>query len=149
MTKEFAIGTRVRTKRIDNPSDDWTMSARSDREFGITGTVIKESNSHGLCYGVRHDDTRVVGYYEPRELDILEHKICVSPDELERFCKGGALPPAGLEWQIGKTAIAILFVRNAENYITHLKGIIEKVKSGEITLESDPELFKALPESEW
>jgi hypothetical protein len=66
--------------------------------------------------------------------------------------KHGALPPPRAQWQIGKTAASINFVRLAELYITELSGdpvavtilceLIDKVKRGEIVL---PEIVTPNP----
>jgi len=46
----------------------------------------------------------------------------------------GALPPPGLEWQMGKTAASIFFVKEAESAIGWLLSQIEAVKKGELVL---------------
>ncbi len=62
----------------------------------------------------------------------------------------GALPPRGMEWQMGKTAASILFVKRAEQFLEALpeakfafdvelqhealREHVAKVKSGEIVL---------------
>lgn len=35
-------------------------------------------------------------------------------------CIGGALPPPGIEWQIGKTEASILYVQNTEAFLESL-----------------------------
>lgn len=64
-------GTKVKTVKPEVESNDWVPEALASRKWGVTGEVVKHSDSHGLCYGVRHDDGSA-GWYEPRELEILE-----------------------------------------------------------------------------
>lgn len=61
--------------------------------------------------------------------------------------KFGALPPDGVEWQVGKTAASIRFVKDAEFAIKHLQEMVDKIKSGELYLDnfvdvSVPQEFK-------
>ncbi|MEK7603541.1 MAG: hypothetical protein AAB461_00260 [Patescibacteria group bacterium] len=58
--------------------------------------------------------------------------------------KFGALPPPGIEWQIGKTAASISFVGNAEAFLKTcrdeqksrlLSEVIKKVKGGSVVLQ--------------
>ena len=59
----------------------------------------------------------------------------------------GALPPPGLEWQIGKTARAIKFVGKAEAILAEsklssetaqrLRDWVERVKDGKELVDSD------------
>ena len=55
----------------------------------------------------------------------------------------GALPPKGVEWQVGKTAASIKFVNDAHMYIAHntdvvligaLTDAIRKINSGELVM---------------
>ena len=84
---------------------------------------------------------------------------------MTEFCVTGALPPPGMEWQIGKTATSMLYVKNTEAYLASLpqakfsfdiearhellRTRIARVKSGELVLEwfSDTELFFTTRES--
>ncbi len=59
--------------------------------------------------------------------------------------KFGALPPPGMEWQIGKTAASIRFVNDTERFLetcqdTHkaelLREAIRQVKNGGLVLSS-------------
>jgi hypothetical protein len=63
---------------------------------------------------------------------------------LEVTRKFGALPPPGVEWQIGKTAASISFVNDAERYIVgcnnadeieRLKKAAQEVKEGKRVLD--------------
>lgn len=65
----LAIGTSVLTCAISNPDTDWEAEAMRTRCFGIRGVVTSVHDSHGLCYGVRHNDG-VVSYYSPKELKV-------------------------------------------------------------------------------
>jgi hypothetical protein len=69
-TRELSVGDRVETVRPDVESDDWTQEAMASRRWGVTGSIVREHNSHGLCYRVRHDDGSH-GVYEARELRVL------------------------------------------------------------------------------
>lgn len=63
-------GTRVRTVK-DAGSKDWTNQDRPDVVWGVLGTIVKHSDSHGLVYYVEHDllDTRA--WYEPKEIEVI------------------------------------------------------------------------------
>ena len=58
------IGCRVIT--LHSKTDDWTITAKYARRWGIVGTVTDLSNSHGLCYEIKHDDG-TVAWYDPSE----------------------------------------------------------------------------------
>lgn len=62
----FQYGTRVQTT-VDACGHDWTHEAQLERKWGVEGTVIDRSDSHGLCYHVRHADGSD-GWYDPAEL---------------------------------------------------------------------------------
>lgn len=62
------LGARVRTT-TDAGSDDWSDLTRSTCKWGVSGKIIDYSNSHGLCYKVRHQDGSVA-WYEPGELEL-------------------------------------------------------------------------------
>ncbi len=61
-----SVGTRVRTAKALGVRDfntDILLRRRPD----APGSIVGHSDSHGLCYEVRHDDgTRA--YYDPDEL---------------------------------------------------------------------------------
>jgi len=55
-----------------------------------------------------------------------------------------ALPPPGMEWQIGKTAASISFVNDADRFLATcqdeqqsrvLRDVIQKVKDGSLVLQ--------------
>ena len=60
----------------DAGRDDWLDIAREARRWGIAGTVVRASDSHGLCYLVRHADGTEAWY---------DH------DEVEALPKGGLM----------------------------------------------------------
>lgn len=65
----FKIGDKVRVAdQLDKR--DFTGCSRVP---GAVGVVESESNSHGLCYGVRHTPG-ILGWYDPDELTIDEPK---------------------------------------------------------------------------
>ena len=68
MDGPIPLGTRVETVKPDQESKDWTARALAARKWGVTGTVVKEHDAHGLFYDVEHEDG-TMGYYEPRELE--------------------------------------------------------------------------------
>ena len=65
------VGLKVKTVSRGTVMDDWLPEAVRSRRFGVTGKIIKEHDSHGLCYEVLHSDDNTVGYYEPWELDTV------------------------------------------------------------------------------
>jgi len=46
---------------------DFSPDARRYARLGQRGVITNYSNSHGLCYQVRHDDG-TAAWYEPEEL---------------------------------------------------------------------------------
>lgn len=59
--------------------------------------------------------------------------------------KFGALPPPGMEWQIGKTAASIRFVNDTERFLETcqdtdkaelLRGVVRRIKNGELVLSN-------------
>lgn len=79
------IGDRVKTVKPEyKPSGwtgDWNESALAKKEFGVFGTIINRSDSHGLAYEVRYEDqTRnFTAWFDPDELklcsEILSEEI--------------------------------------------------------------------------
>jgi len=61
-------GTRVKTTKPGD-STDWSDPNRPDVKWGVEGTIIGHSDSHGLVYDIKHD-TGGVGYYEPTEFEL-------------------------------------------------------------------------------
>ena len=63
---------RVLTVQI-KPSNDLQYSAEANRlrKWGVKGTLVRYSNSHGLCFEVQHDDGSR-GCYEPEELKLID-----------------------------------------------------------------------------
>lgn len=51
---------------------DYTEEGQALRRTEAAGVIIDYSNSHGLCYGVRHKDG-VVAWYDPDELHEADH----------------------------------------------------------------------------
>jgi len=74
MTDRIENGTRVKTVKPEVESKDWVPEALASRKWGITGMVVKCSDSHAVCYGVRHDDGSA-GWYEARELEQQEGEV--------------------------------------------------------------------------
>lgn len=63
----LAVGLRVKTTAACTPDSEWTEAAQASRRWGVTGTIVAEHDSHGLCYDVLHDDG-TTGHYDPLEL---------------------------------------------------------------------------------
>lgn len=62
------IGCRVKT--LQSTTDDWSYEAKQARKWNTNGVVVDLSNSHGLCYKIRHDDGSD-GWYDRSEFLIL------------------------------------------------------------------------------
>jgi len=63
------VGTMALTLK-DAGGKNWSDETRSGCRWGVIGQVINYSNSHGLCFRVRHgDDTDA--WYDPEELKFL------------------------------------------------------------------------------
>lgn len=63
-------GTRVRTTKCRTEQKEWMPEAWVARKWGVTGTIIRHHDSHGLCYDVRHDDG-TEGCYDPPEFEVI------------------------------------------------------------------------------
>ena len=52
---------------------DYTREGHEQRvkHVGKCGLVIKESNGHGLCYGVQFLFDSTIAYYDPDELELI------------------------------------------------------------------------------
>lgn len=52
----------------------------------------------------------------------------------------GAMAPPGLEWQVGKTAATIQWVRYLESntHIPHVNAVIQALKNGTMTATTFP-----------
>ena len=66
----WMLGTKVRTVRSRTESKDWTPDALKQRRWDVCGDILRHSDSHGLCYLVKHEDG-TEGWYERRELVLL------------------------------------------------------------------------------
>lgn len=47
---------------------DYTQDVIAARRPGVRGVIIGHSDSHGVCYKVRHLVDRTEAYYDPDEL---------------------------------------------------------------------------------
>jgi hypothetical protein len=70
--KRLANGTRVKTTQ-DAGADDWCDPERLDTRWGVSGTIVRHSDSHALCYLVKHDCDGEA-WYEEEELRVICHK---------------------------------------------------------------------------
>lgn len=63
-------GTIITTTR-ENPEliNEWTPEAKAKRRWGVRGEVIGHSDSHGLCYAVKHSDGEKA-WYDPSEFQL-------------------------------------------------------------------------------
>ncbi len=67
MMSHVLVGTRVRTaEKIDGR--DYTEEGRAKRRPGLSGSIVSFSDSHGLCFCVRHDDDGSMAFYDPDEI---------------------------------------------------------------------------------
>lgn len=65
-------GTKVKTVlQKENVSKNWVPEILASRKWDTLGVVVKHSDSHGLCYGVRHDDGSA-SWYDPHELEVQD-----------------------------------------------------------------------------
>ena len=62
---QIMIGDKVTTTEENPTVTGWRKP--EDRRWGVSGGVFNESDSHGLCYQVKHDDGSL-GWYDPSEL---------------------------------------------------------------------------------
>lgn len=85
MSERFKIGDRVLTVKPKEEPAGYSRSARDNNRWGVEGVVCDLSDSHGLCYQVRHGGTE--GFYEPTELQAL-------PALPEQPAIAGAVPEA-------------------------------------------------------
>ena len=65
--REIEINSRVRTTK-PNGSSGWSEPRKA--KWGVLGFVFDKSDSHGVCYGVKHEDGSEA-YYEIDELELL------------------------------------------------------------------------------
>jgi len=66
------VGTPVKVEDWLEPKNKhYVESAWDNRKPGMTGRIIGYSNSHGLCFHVRHNDG-TAGWYDPEELTEVE-----------------------------------------------------------------------------
>lgn len=63
------VGRPVKTLK-DAGADDWSDPKNRGCQWGVLGRIIHYSNSHGLCFEVRHNDGSVA-WYDPGELGLL------------------------------------------------------------------------------
>lgn len=70
------VGKKVVTAKVLTASD-YTKEGEALRRTEATGVIVGYSNSHGLCYGVRHKDG-VVAWYDPDELHESNHLASMS-----------------------------------------------------------------------
>lgn len=61
------IGKKVKTLSENKNITDWNDDVKYSRKWGVKGTIQRLSNSHGLCYEVKHDDG-TISWYDSSEL---------------------------------------------------------------------------------
>ena len=71
MTSMLIPGVRVRATVLRSGKNDYTDVAIVERarHNGQVGTIVRHSDSHGLCYEVRFDEG--TAWFDPEELTIL------------------------------------------------------------------------------
>lgn len=52
---------------------DWTHEAKLARKWNVIGQVKDLSNSHGLCYNVKHEDGSDA-WYDPSEFELINNR---------------------------------------------------------------------------
>ena len=67
---EIKKGTQIRTTE-DAGRDDWVAENRMNIKWGVLGTVLRHSNSHGLCFLVLHTDG-TEAWYDADEVEVIE-----------------------------------------------------------------------------
>ncbi len=77
------IGSKVTT--LHSKTDDWSFEAKQARKWGVNGTVTDLSNSHGLCYEIKHDDSSVA-WYDPSEFIKSEFVHSYKKDSYCSYC---------------------------------------------------------------
>ncbi len=67
--RRFTVGSRVRTVRPPKGHEctSWVEKVKG-RQWNVVGKVVSEHSGEGLCYGVQHDRSGLVSFYEPCEL---------------------------------------------------------------------------------
>lgn len=64
-------GTKVKTSQPNySLRGKWTNEAWDQRRWGMLGVIMTHSDSHGLCYEIRHEDGSVA-WYDPSEMDVV------------------------------------------------------------------------------
>lgn len=63
------VNRAVRTLE-DAGAEDWSDPDNRGCQWGVLGRIIHYSNSHGLCFRVRHNDGSIA-WYDPEELELL------------------------------------------------------------------------------
>ena len=64
------VGTYVATLTKNRDEDEWNEDATAECRWEARGFVVAYSDSHGLCYKVRHWDS-ATAWYTPAELRVL------------------------------------------------------------------------------
>jgi hypothetical protein len=64
------VGKSVRTLE-DAGGSGWLDPDNRGCRWGVSGTIIDYSNSHGLCFRVRHFLGGDTAWYDPEELELL------------------------------------------------------------------------------
>jgi hypothetical protein len=69
---KFKLASKVLTACVITQRD-YTDAALETRRPYCSGTIVKEHNSHGLCYDVRHEIDGTIGCYDPDELESIDN----------------------------------------------------------------------------
>jgi hypothetical protein len=64
----FSVGAKVETTEPNESlRKEWLPGVWEQRQWGIVGTIVSDSNAHGVSYEVQHADGSI-GFYDPSEL---------------------------------------------------------------------------------
>jgi len=63
-------GTRVITTK-DADHGGWRDPSRPKARWGVLGTIVDHSNSHGLCYLIEHDQLHEA-WYDEEEIELVD-----------------------------------------------------------------------------
>ncbi len=93
MNDDLDIGTPVRTKKPAKEPTDFTAEALAERKWETEGKVVERSDSHGVCYKVKHKGG-TSAWYCRRELQRTDVHEYSPAERAEMIAKMSALTAA-------------------------------------------------------
>lgn len=70
--KTLTVGARVETTEPNESlRQEWLPDVWEKRQWGVAGTIVSDSNAHGVSYEVEHPDGST-GHYDPSELKLTQ-----------------------------------------------------------------------------